>query len=215
MTFEDVYLVIDIGTLVTISSGEPPPDETVEGGKLALARWKSVNFTGTLVERGSDFLAIKDTTSVYNCEIVRVINADSKCTFSIPNPEPTLAEKIALNKIEKDAEDVSLSTFRHFRRQIAVMILWQEIQRLKLSNATGNYTTLTGTDRAKQFPTLSALAQVYGTTVPVVATAAESRLQDQVYKMVMFEAKLMFAQDQIKAAATAEEKIAAANVTWE
>jgi hypothetical protein len=123
------------------------------------------------------------------------------------------AETYALGKIEADAETASFGEFPKLRRQIAVVLLWHEIQRLKLSNATGNIPADL-TERRKQFPTLMALVALSGNTLTQVATAAENRLWDRVRRMALWEAKLMLADDAVRASATAAGKVAAANVTW-
>jgi hypothetical protein len=214
MIFDDVFAVADVGTSLKVSSGDPEPEVNLPGGDLLLAAWKSLNFTGRVVEKNEDgrYLALQDTTSMPGSELIRVMRSDSPVVFEILAPNTALAEKVAFQRLERAAQEVSLKTFDNFRRQIAVMILWTEVQRLKAGAAA--FSSLSGLEQARQYPTLWALSQVYSSTIPAVATAAEARLQPAVQEMVMYEAKLMFAEDQIKAATTVEAKLAAAEIQW-
>ena len=125
------------------------------------------------------------------------------------------AEEWALQKVEEQAEKVNEQTIRKVRRQIAIDRLWNELQRLKLAQATGNIPTDT-TERRKMFPTLMALSLLKGRTLNSVATAVEARLWDRVRKTALYEAKLLIAHDNIKAATTIDDKIAASqNITWD
>lgn len=131
-------------------------------------------------------------------------------TWAIP---VDVAERWARERIEDDAEEMTLAQFRRIRRQMATVLLWNEVQRLKL--ATGNFTNLSLAEKARQFPTLAALAQQSGSTIPASAAAVESRLWDRVRRMALAEAKLLLAHDSVRNAATPEAKIAAAEaVEW-
>lgn len=124
------------------------------------------------------------------------------------------AEAFALDKIDQDADEVSLAQLKNARRQMLVMILWQEVQRLKLANAVNKVPT-DALERAKQFPMTTAIAEVYEVTLAQAATAIENRFWDRIKRLVMAEAKTQKAREAVQAATSAEEKIAAAEaVDW-
>lgn len=124
-------------------------------------------------------------------------------------------ETWALDKLEKDADDMALHEMRGLRRQVATAMLWNEVQRLKQSVDTGTFNTLSALEKAKRFPTLSALVQLSGNGISAVATAVENRLWNRVRRMALAEAKMLLARDAVRAAATRESKLAAADaVLW-
>lgn len=129
-------------------------------------------------------------------------------------PDPVAAERWAVEKIERDAEAASATEIQGLRRRIAISSLWEQIQRLKLAQATGNIPADL-TERRKQFPTLMALVVLTGKTLGIVAQEAESRLWERVRRSALIEAKLMLAHNAVRAASGVAEKLAAANVVWE
>lgn len=118
-------------------------------------------------------------------------------------------EAWALEKIEEDAEVKTGTQVKRLRRHIGMVMLWQEVQLLKMST---DFSTLTTLQKAQRFPTLAALAQETGNSILTVATAVENRLWDRIRKMAVTQAKLLVARDAIRSAATKDDKIAAANV---
>lgn len=124
------------------------------------------------------------------------------------------AQAWALEKIEDDAERATSTQVRRLRRQVAVMELWNEVQRLKLMQATNNIPADL-TERAKQLPFIMALVQQSGNTLTQVATAIENRLWDRVRNMAAAEAKLLLGHDNVRAATTVQGKVDAANnIIW-
>lgn len=124
-------------------------------------------------------------------------------------------EEWALNRIESDAESASLGQVQRLRRQVAISFLWQEVQRLKLMQATNNIPA-DPLERAKQLPFLSALVQQSGNTLSQVATAIENRLWDRVRRMAVAEAKLILGHDAVRSASTVQDKMTAAtSIDWD
>lgn len=127
---------------------------------------------------------------------------------------PAKAELYALEMIEVEADQKTGDAVSRLRRQLSIDRTWNEIQRLKLAQATNNIPADL-TDRRKMFPTLMALAALTGNTLAAVATSLESRLWDRVKRMALIEARLLQGHDAVRAATTVEQKIQAAkNADW-
>jgi hypothetical protein len=124
------------------------------------------------------------------------------------------AEDAALKHIDRQAEQVTLEQVEDYRRQIAISILWQELQRLKIANAA-NMVPGDIEERRKQYPCLEALVFESGATLQQVAVAVEARLWDRVRNMALIEARLLLAHDAVREADTAQAKLdVARNVNW-
>jgi hypothetical protein len=212
MEFSTALSIAQVGVTVAVTDNTvAPPEEMVQHKSY----WLSRNFTGTIVELAADHMIVQLPATDMG-QPVFTVTPTMGLDITFPRPSLTTADKVARAKLDKDAQEVSIKTFRDFRGQVAVMMLWTEVQRLKLSNSTGNFAGLSALEKGKQFPTLWALSETYGTTIPNVATAVETRLFEQVKSLVLLEAKLLYAQDQIAAATTPEAKLAAAeNVVWQ
>lgn len=124
------------------------------------------------------------------------------------------AEQWARERVEEGADHATAADIQRHRRQLAIMALWTEIQRLKLVQATNNLPA-TAEERARQFPILMALVEATGIGLGLVAQSMETRLWPRVRRMARWEAKVLKGHDDIRAATTAEAKIAAAlNILW-
>lgn len=122
------------------------------------------------------------------------------------------AEQTALAKVEAEAEQSSPISRQH--RAGVILSLWDELQRLKLANLVTGGVPSTVEERRKAFPGLMALVALSGKNLPTVAAEVELRLWDRVRKLHLDHAKLMLAHDEIRAATTAEAKLAASQVNW-
>lgn len=128
--------------------------------------------------------------------------------------DPAMAEAKALAIVEAECDDAVCSDIKRARRQIAIALLWEEIQRLKLANMVPGAIPADLTARRKMFPTLMAVVALSGNTLAQVATALENRLWDRVRRASLWEAKLMLGHDAVRAAISATDKLAAAKITW-
>ncbi len=139
---------------------------------------------------------------------------DTELQIAAVADDPIAAEVRALEIIEGGANREADNTISHLRRQIAIDRAWNEIQRLKLAQATGNIPTDL-TERRKMFPTLMALVVLSGNTLAAVSTAMEMRLWERVKRMAVIEARLLRGHDAVRSATTPEAKIQAAkNSDW-
>jgi hypothetical protein len=125
------------------------------------------------------------------------------------------AEEKALELVEAAADEAAAGQVARLRRQVAMAKLWDEVQLLKLYQELGRIAALDAIERRKRFPFLMAIVEQSGNTITQVATAIENRLSSRVWAMALAEAKLLLAHDAVRAAATSDEKIAAAMaVNW-
>ena len=209
MDYESASRIATIGVVIEVTNGEPePPQDFVR----QWGKWRRRNFTGTVVEKDADRMVVQveDNGNI----LPFVVTQEMDCSFSFPTLDLALAEQVALEKVENDAEAVTKETVNRFRRLAAINRSWGEVQLLKLANATGNIPTDL-VERRKMFPTLMALVNETGNSLATVATAVENRLWDRVRQNAIWEAKLIVGHDTVRAATTVEEKLAAAdNIVW-
>lgn len=128
----------------------------------------------------------------------------------------TGVEQYALKLIDSKADSFILREGEPLGQQIALVLLWGELQRLKLANSTGNFVNLTPLEKAKQFPTLTALAKESNNSITNSARAIEDKLWDKIQKIATAQAKLLLARDAIKSAQTTDDVLSVVDdINWE
>lgn len=175
--------------------------------------------TSYVIERDGEIERVASLDGCEGCTVVQELADEPPHDFFkvidgawAEDPDTAPAEAWALNKVAAEADGARTGELPQ-TMQIAVVLLWHEIQRLKLAQAV-NQIPADLTERRKQYPTLMALVALTGNTLAQVATAAENRFWDRMRRMALWTAKEMLARDAVRAAGTTGGKVAAADVSW-
>lgn len=130
--------------------------------------------------------------------------------------DPVAAEGWARAEIERRIHRAIDTLIPDDRRKSAIKDMWYEVQRLKLAMRIDavapavNAVPDTEADREREYPMIMALAFLAGATPPQVIDAINDRYWVRVRAMSLLDARLILAHDEVAAAATVDDKLAAA-----